>query len=362
MARKGRSTERDSSRFLFRDVSPWPKRGQPGNLLDHHNRFYFPRHLVGLAYKKPGLLASALAVRTSPCQCIRFVLVSPNTLSIKKTPSVSLKKVPHQEVGATISEAYTSSFLSQHSGIVRTELEGKEVGVVIRDSNIQEKFVRIAGIPQNIDLGVVQTRLKNFGNVIEARWERYRVAEDEVLYPVLATWMIVRMMVTKNIPSYITIGSYRAMLQLPDIKTKPGIHHCPKPVPKMTKKTETIKQNPVVIPLAKHSMVSKVPLESELQDSPSGGTQNLETETMECNTLTSSLTVPSEDNPSKPIMKSQMTAPDTETQDQEPITIIMESMEPDMGEIETMGPDKTKDPLRIPTVPRNKRFKPTYTA
>ncbi|KZS00256.1 Uncharacterized protein APZ42_003525, partial [Daphnia magna] len=107
------------------------------------------------------------------------------------------------------SEAYTSSFLSQHSGIVRTELEGKEVSVVIRDSNIQEKFVQIAGIPQNLDLGVVQTRLKEFGNVFEAWWERYRVAEDEVLYPVLATWMIVRMTMTENIPSCITIGSYR---------------------------------------------------------------------------------------------------------------------------------------------------------
>ncbi|KAK4030305.1 hypothetical protein OUZ56_023307 [Daphnia magna] len=261
-------------------------------------------------------------------------------------------------------------------------IEGKEVGVVIRDRNIQEKFVRIAGIPQNLDLGVVQTRLKNFGNVIEARWERYRVSEDEVLYPVLATWMIVRMTVTKNIPSYITIGSYRAMVKYDGQKPTCRLcddethfsYNCPtlkrnqeptivqKPVPKMTKKTETIKQNPVVIPLAKHSMVSKVPLEGELQDSPSGGTQNLETETMECSTLTSSLTVPSEDNPSKPIMKSQMTAPDTETQDQEPMTIIMESMEPDMGEIEIMGPDKTKDPLRIPTVPRNKRFKPTLTA
>ncbi|KZS02118.1 Uncharacterized protein APZ42_000974, partial [Daphnia magna] len=100
------------------------------------------------------------------------------------------------------SEAYTSSFLSQHSGIVKTELEGKEVGVVIRDSNIQEKFVRIAGNPQNLDLGVVQTRLKEFGNVIGSRWERYRMGEDKVLYPVLATWMIVRITLTKNIPSY----------------------------------------------------------------------------------------------------------------------------------------------------------------
>ncbi|KZS03749.1 Uncharacterized protein APZ42_033459 [Daphnia magna] len=86
-----------------------------------------------------------------------------------------------------ISKSYTSSFLSQHSGIVRTELEGKEVGVVIRDINIQDKFARIAGIPQNLDLGVVQTRLKEFGNVIAARWERHRMGEDEVLYPVLAT-------------------------------------------------------------------------------------------------------------------------------------------------------------------------------
>ncbi|KAI9550947.1 hypothetical protein GHT06_004477 [Daphnia sinensis] len=80
-------------------------------------------------------------------------------------------------------EAYTRSFLSKHSGIVRTELEGKEVNVVIRDSNIEERFVRIAGIPQNLDLGVVQTRLKEYGTVIDTRWERYMATEDdEVLY------------------------------------------------------------------------------------------------------------------------------------------------------------------------------------
>ncbi|KAI9550784.1 hypothetical protein GHT06_007138 [Daphnia sinensis] len=95
-------------------------------------------------------------------------------------------------------EAYTRSFLSKHSGIVRTELEGKEVNVVIRDSNIEERFVRIAGIPQNLDLGVVQTRLKEYGTVIDT---------------LLATWMIVRMTLTKNIPSYVNIGSYRAIVK-----------------------------------------------------------------------------------------------------------------------------------------------------
>lgn len=101
----------------------------------------------------------------------------------------------------------------RHSGIVCKELEGKEVNVVITDSNIKEKLVRVAGIQHNLRLGVDQTCLKEFGTIIDARWKRYRVIEDEVLYPVLATWMIGLMTLTKNIPSYITIGSYRAMVK-----------------------------------------------------------------------------------------------------------------------------------------------------
>ncbi|KAI9558427.1 hypothetical protein GHT06_015211 [Daphnia sinensis] len=80
-------------------------------------------------------------------------------------------------------------------------------------------------------------------------------------------------------------------------------------------------------------MVSKIPLESGLQEEPL-----------------------------KQFTKPQMPAPDTETQDQQPMTIIMESMETDVGEIETMEPDKKEDNLKIPTVPRNKRFKPALTS
>ncbi|XP_045030390.1 uncharacterized protein LOC123472592 [Daphnia magna] len=127
----------------------------------------------------------------------------------------SLKVEPQHVLGlVAVLEKETRSFLSKHSGIVRTELEGKEVNVVIRDSNIEERLVRIAGIPQNLDSGVVQTRLKEYGTVIDTRWKRYRATEDdEVLYSVLATWMIVRMTLTKNIPSYVNIGSYRAIVK-----------------------------------------------------------------------------------------------------------------------------------------------------
>ncbi|KAK4027975.1 hypothetical protein OUZ56_017131 [Daphnia magna] len=263
-------------------------------------------------------------------------------------------------------EAYTSNFLSQHSGIVRTELEGKEVNVVIRDSNIPEKFVRIAGIPQNLDLGVVKTRLKEFGTIIDARWERYRVAEDDVLYPVLATWMIVRMTLTKNIPSYITIGSYRAMVKLCDDETHFS-YNCPtlrrnnkepiivqKPSNKMTKKTETVPEKPVTLPLDVDPMVSKALLECGLQSSLSGGTPNLEISPTE-------QPVKSTDDLPRQTPPAQMIIPETQPDDSEPMTISMEPVEPNLGEVESMETDKTSDHLKVPTVPQSKRFKPTLT-
>ncbi|KAK4030669.1 hypothetical protein OUZ56_023943 [Daphnia magna] len=262
-------------------------------------------------------------------------------------------------------EAYTSSFLSQHSGIVRTELEGKEVNVVIRDSNIQEKFVRIAGIPQNLDLGVVKTRLKEFGTIIDARWERYQVAEDDVLYPVLATWMIVRMTLTKNIPSYITIGSYRAMVKLCDDETHFS-YNCPtlrrnketinvqKPSSKMTKKTETVPEKPVPLPLDVDPMFSKAFLECGLQSSLLGRTPNLEISPTE-------QPVKSTDDSPRQTPPAQMIIPETQPDDSEPMTISMEPVEPNLGEVEPMETDKTSDHLKVPTVPQNKRFKPTMT-
>ncbi|KAK4031120.1 hypothetical protein OUZ56_024654 [Daphnia magna] len=189
------------------------------------------------------------------------------------------------------------------------ELEGKEVNVVIRDSNIQEKFVRIAGIPQNLALGVVKTRLKEFGTIIDARWERYRVAEDDVLYPVLATWMIVRMTLTKNIPSYITIVSYRAMM------------------------TETVPEKPVALPIDVDPMVSKALLDFGLQSSLSGGTPNLEISPTE-------QPVKSTDDPPRQTPPAQMIIPETQPDDSEPMTISMDPMEPNLGEVEPMETEK----------------------
>ena len=58
----------------------------------------------------------------------------------------------------------------KYEGTTKAVVEGKELAVVIRDSNVEDKFVRISGIPQNLELGVVQTCLREFGTVIDMRW------------------------------------------------------------------------------------------------------------------------------------------------------------------------------------------------
>jgi hypothetical protein len=63
---------------------------------------------------------------------------------------------------------------------------------------------------------------------------KFYVADDEVLYTVLANWMIVRMTLTKNIPLYIKIGKGHAMVKYESqkptcrLKTKQRTHQCPK--------------------------------------------------------------------------------------------------------------------------------------
>ncbi|KAI9550643.1 hypothetical protein GHT06_004412 [Daphnia sinensis] len=198
----------------------------------------------------------------------------------------------------------------------------------------------------DVDFGLQFPRLTIFG--------KYTLLAG-VLYPVLATWMIVRMTLTKNIPSYITIGSYRAMLHCPTLRRNKEPTTVQKPGNNMTKKTETTLEKPVTIPLDVEPMVSKDLLERGLQGSLSGGTPNLEISPTE-------QPVKSTDNPPRQTPPAQMIVPETQPDDSEPMTISMEPMEPNLGEVDAMETDKTSDHLKAPpTVPQNKRFKPTLT-
>jgi hypothetical protein len=73
-----------------------------------------------------------LIMRTVHC-FVRSLKVVPQDLF----GLVAVLDTRYQDARITFtSEPYTSSFLSRNSGIAKTQFEGKEVNIVIRNSNI----------------------------------------------------------------------------------------------------------------------------------------------------------------------------------------------------------------------------------
>jgi hypothetical protein len=297
-------------------------------------------------------------------------------------------------------EARTREFLNKFEGTTKAVVEGREINVVIRDSNVDEKFVRIAGIPQNLELGVVQTRLREFGTVIDMRWERYRTVQgDDVMYPVLATWMIVRMTVTKNIPSYVNIGSYRAIVkyegQRPTCRLCDDESHFSNTCPKIRRNREIVVEKPEVVvdkpqvsnsktdeTITKNQSTNKLETEIDmttsspegnLKELPSGNdTSNNDSETSEKETTQTENTTTSPETPpgqNPPLNSSLTIIPETQF---EPPLDSMVPMDPEYGTLESMETDG--DPRTInqnsnelgkwqtaPKRPRTQQFKPTLT-
>jgi hypothetical protein len=61
--------------------------------------------------------------------------------------------------------------------------------------------------------GIVKMRFREFGNVLGLRRKSYHVVNDEYLFPVLSPWLICRMALETHIPSYVTIGSNKAVFR-----------------------------------------------------------------------------------------------------------------------------------------------------
>jgi hypothetical protein len=146
-------------------------------------------------------------------------------------------------------EALCKEFIEKHGGVKNVEIEGKATKVIIRDSNIVERFVRITGIPYSLDEGIIKRRFREFGEVFETRWEKYHVAGDEFLYPVLSSWLIVRMSIERDIPSYVTIGEYRAIVryqgQPPTCRTCDSRSHMGKDCPSSFRARRVVLTGPV---------------------------------------------------------------------------------------------------------------------
>lgn len=171
---------------------------------------------------------SAMAPLWENCVDIDFGHVNPplsmlsvhkfvRTLDVKETELMGLSAVfesRNQVIRLTFnSKASCEDFLRKHAKVHEVTIDGKDLKIAVKDSNIVEKFVKITGIPYTLDLGIVKMRLREFGTVFDVHWDRYRATGNEFFYPVLSTWLIVRMSIDKEIPSYLNIGSYRPYLK-----------------------------------------------------------------------------------------------------------------------------------------------------
>lgn len=144
-------------------------------------------------------------------------------------------------------EAASRAFLNENRGLRTITLDNREINVIIKDSNEEEKYVRIAGLPYELDFRIIERRLKDYGKVLSLRWEKYHVVNDEFLYPVLSSWLICRMIIEKDIPSYLTIGSYRAIVKYHG--QKPTCRICDEPN-HMGRDCPTLRKNKVMAPVA----------------------------------------------------------------------------------------------------------------
>ena len=119
------------------------------------------------------------------------------------------------------------SFLEEYEGKRDVVLEERKLSIVISDKSVVEKYVKVGNLPPNLSLEVVKHRLSVFGKIKSSkdmRWETYLNNVEPDYFPVKTGWLIVKMSVDTNIPSYINVGPYRAIVRYPgQIRT---CRHC----------------------------------------------------------------------------------------------------------------------------------------
>ncbi|EFX67634.1 hypothetical protein DAPPUDRAFT_115279 [Daphnia pulex] len=69
--------------------------------------------------------------------------------------------------------ADVTAILNQHGGVRQHCIEGRQINVLIKDPNVEERFVRVFDYPANANMEVMKVRLREFGTVLDLRRDRY---------------------------------------------------------------------------------------------------------------------------------------------------------------------------------------------
>lgn len=111
------------------------------------------------------------------------------------------------------SEAETEEFLNKHGGLSHHDLEERRVQVIIKEPGVQEKYIRIADFPVNVNLDIVKTRLREFGTVLNIRRERYKATQEHDYIECFNGFITARMTLHQAIPSYLMVGDYKVYVR-----------------------------------------------------------------------------------------------------------------------------------------------------
>ena len=102
-------------------------------------------------------------------------------------------------------------FLTKHGRKQTISIKGQDVVVGCSDKSVNILRVRICKLPPHINLGVVRTRLSNFGKIdADPEWEMYRNFPERKDFK--TGWLIAQMTIDRHIPSYMYIGPHRCLV------------------------------------------------------------------------------------------------------------------------------------------------------
>lgn len=124
----------------------------------------------------------------------------------------------HNQIAVVVFKSSKShvDFLKKYEGRRMEVLEKMNVEVIISDKSVIEKYVRVGNLPPNLSLGVVMSRFSAFGKIKkleDIRWEMYQNKVETEIFPCKTGWLVIKMSVDTNIPSYVSVGSYRAIVR-----------------------------------------------------------------------------------------------------------------------------------------------------
>ena len=127
--------------------------------------------------------------------------------------------VPTQKIRVKMAlEKINKMFLEKYYG-TRLEIQENNIifRVTVKEAGLIESYVRIAEIPFDIEIDVVKKKLTEYGRVIAIKRviKVYKPIEgdNDGYFPIISGWITVTMTVEKDIPSYIMVENFRAIVE-----------------------------------------------------------------------------------------------------------------------------------------------------